>query len=102
MNKLPKIPYDIYLYKILPYLSDSDDLNLLKSVNKFLNKNINTHHKLYCYNCESEINDKNCVKCDIANCMASDPHIKVIFYTINDYPLCSMSCAIAICDGLIY
>ena len=94
------IPEDIIFKHIIPYISTTSDLHNLKQVDKYFRKNVHCHRKCFCYNCGDEI--KGSVKCEVLNCMASSDHVYVKYYTITDDPLCSISCAIEICDGLIY
>jgi hypothetical protein len=94
------IPEDILFKKIIPYISTTSDLQNLKQVDKYFQQNIHCHCKCFCYNCGDEI--KGSEKCDTPKCMACCDHVDIKYYTISNDPLCSLNCAIAICDGLIY
>ena len=94
------IPEDILFKHIIPYISTTTDLQNLKQVDKYFRKKVHCHHKCFCYNCGYEI--KGSEKCDTPKCMVSSDHVYVKYYTIRDDPLCSLSCAISVCDGLIY
>lgn len=94
------IPEDILFQHIIPYISTTSDLHNLKQVDKYFQQNIHCHRKCFCYNCGDEI--KGSGKCDTPKCMAFSEHVDVKYYTIADDPLCSLSCAVSICDGLLY
>jgi hypothetical protein len=93
MNKLS---YDILFHKIVPFISESNDLLKFKCVNKYFNENIKTHNlNLICYKCNrnrfnitSNTND-----CYVKNCMSSDKLHYSIKYWYDNKPFCSFSCS---------
>ena len=94
------IPEDVFFKHVISYIATICDLQNLKQVDKYFRKNVHCHRKCFCYNCGDEI--KGSVKCDTPKCMAFYYHVNVKYYTIANDPLCSLSCAVSICDGLIY
>ena len=94
------IPEDVFFNHVIPYLATSNDLKNMKQVNKYFQKNIYCHDPWYCYNCGEKIEGSQ--NCEVSKCMVIGNHVDVKYYTVTDDPLCSLSCAIAICDGLIY
>lgn len=94
------IPEDVFFNHVIPYIATSDNLKILKQVNKYYQKNIYCHYVYYCCNCGKKIESSQ--KCGVSKCMVIGNHVKVKYYTNTYEPLCSLSCAVAVCDGLIY
>ena len=94
------IPEDVFFNHVIPYIATSNDLKNMKQVNKYYQKNIYCHDPCYCYNCGEKIEGSQ--NCEVSKCMVIGNHVDVKYHTVTDDPLCSLSCAIAICDGLIY
>jgi hypothetical protein len=94
------IPEDVFFKHVISYIATICDLQNLKQVDKYFQENIRCHNRCFCYNCGDEIKGSN--KCNVINCMVKDEHVDVKYYTVSDDPLCSLNCAISICDGLIY
>ena len=93
------LPFQIIRQHIICYLTNSEDLLNLQQVSKTFASYVKTHsyQNLRCYNCKSNRftihSNKN--MCHIVGCMSSDlVHPCVKYWTIDNYPLCSMGCAI--------
>jgi hypothetical protein len=93
MNKLSD---DIIKHNIIPYISSSNDLLKLKSVNKYFYKNIKTHNlNLICYRCNRNRFNITSKKedCYVKDCMSKDNIHSSIKYWYKNKPFCSFSCS---------